>query len=145
MDISALSHSSSSCLLRAGRRAATPPCPTSCGAAFRGAPRTRPPLWPRQEASCWASPVTPPASRSTSPCSVTASAREAASRWPLKPTFRSPPRSRTWPPPVSQQGGGEREREVRVKEDSLGIMKCVGHQQFDRAEMFHHITKVRSC
>ncbi|KAI4794495.1 hypothetical protein KUCAC02_032024, partial [Chaenocephalus aceratus] len=29
-----------------GRRAVTPPCPTSCAAASPGAPGTRPPLWP---------------------------------------------------------------------------------------------------
>lgn len=92
---------SSSCVFRAGKRAAMLPSPTSSGAAFRGALRTRPPLLPKQEALCLASPVTPPASRSTSPCCVTASAREAASRWPLKPMSKSLPRSRAWLLPVS--------------------------------------------
>lgn len=100
--LSLYSHPSSPCLLRAGRRAATPPCPTSCAAASRGAPRTRPPPWPRQGAPCWASPMTPPASRSTSPCYAIELAREAASPWPLRPTSRSPSRYRTWLLQVSQ-------------------------------------------
>ncbi|KAK9514404.1 hypothetical protein VZT92_027872 [Zoarces viviparus] len=62
-----LSLLSSPLLSSAGRRAVMPPSPTSCGAASRGAPRTRPLLWPSREAPCWACPTTPPASRSTSP------------------------------------------------------------------------------